>query len=285
MALNATPKNFVMKEVFEMLLQDPTTNKPIAYLTNLKNSTVTNEVTMVYPQGGRGNVYIGRGFAHSHHFGIEATSATFNSDLLAAQNGTAVAHGETVYTHYVQLDLVNNGTAYELPFNPIKETGADKYIGYIYATQSNGDYAELLTEDEAAAEGEGTATFTVTPATESAKAKITLASGTSTRLIGAGNIKLTMAYKAKSTSAAQKITIDSTSLPKTANVTAYGMANDSCDGKDYPMIVRGYAQIDGNWSFELAADGDPSVQNISLQFLRSCTSGDLADIIIDKDEE
>ena len=56
---NYTPKNFAIQQVFEILISDVNTKSPIAYLDNLKTSGLTNEQTMVYPTGGRGNIYIG----------------------------------------------------------------------------------------------------------------------------------------------------------------------------------------------------------------------------------
>lgn len=56
---NYTPKNFAIQEVFEILLRDPSTKAPLAYLDNCKTTGLTNAITMVYPTGGRGNCYIG----------------------------------------------------------------------------------------------------------------------------------------------------------------------------------------------------------------------------------
>ena len=76
--------NFVLQQVFEILLRDPVDYSIVAYLSDIKTSGLTNEVTMVYPQGGRGNVRIGRGFAHSRHATLNIESATFNMDVLVA---------------------------------------------------------------------------------------------------------------------------------------------------------------------------------------------------------
>lgn len=55
----ATPKQFAMQQVFELLLRKPVDKSLLAYLSNLKTSSLENTVEMVYPTGGRGNVYIG----------------------------------------------------------------------------------------------------------------------------------------------------------------------------------------------------------------------------------
>lgn len=42
-------------------MQRPSDNSIMGYLKHCKTTTLENTVEMVYPTGGRGNVYIGRG--------------------------------------------------------------------------------------------------------------------------------------------------------------------------------------------------------------------------------
>ena len=77
---------------------------------------------------------------HSKHATFNIENATWNTDVLAAQNGTDVVMGETTYTKYVQIDLKEGTTAYDLPLPAVKKTGATMYIGTIYGTQKDGDY-------------------------------------------------------------------------------------------------------------------------------------------------
>lgn len=205
--------------------------------------------------------------------------------MLAAQNGTDVVMGETTYTKYVQIDLKESTTEYELELPAVKKTGATRYIGIIYGTQKDGDYVKVLTEDDSASTGK----FTYTPEVTSGsakKAKITLDETDVTEMITKlGCTKLSMAYTIKSKATAQRIDIKTNTMPDTALVTAYGLVADICDGSLYPCIVHGMAQIDGNWTWELTADGDPAVHNISMEFVAGCESDDLYSIIIDTDEE
>ena len=60
--------------------------------------------------------------------------------MLAAQNGTDVVMGETTYTKYVQIDLKEGTTAYNLPLPAVKKTGATLYIGTIYLGFIDGWY-------------------------------------------------------------------------------------------------------------------------------------------------
>lgn len=285
MATVGTPRNFVVQQIFEFLLQDTTDKSIIGYLKHCKTSTLENTVEMVYPSGGRGNVYIGRGFSHSRRATLNVESATWNTEIIAAQNGTDVVTGETTYTKYIQIDLKDATYSYDLPVPAVKEPGQTLYIGTIYGTQSDGDYVKALTEDESASEGKFTYTKEVIE-TSPAPAKITLAEKDVKDMIETmGCTKLSMAYTVKSTANAQRIEIKNGTMPDTVLVTAYGLVADICDGKLYPCVIHGMAQIDGNWTWELTADGDPAVQNISMEFVSGCASDDLYTITIDTDEE
>ena len=281
MAVKKTPKNFSVQQIFEILMQRPSDNSIIGYLKHCKTTTLENTVEMTYPTGGRGNVYIGRGFSHSKRATFTVESATWNTEVIAAQNGVDVTLGETTYRKYVQVDLVSGADSYNLPSNPVKETGATKYIGVIYATSASGDYLSEVQEDIAVSDG----MFTVTVNEEATPAFITLNEGAAAKLIGEGAVKLTMAYTVKSATTAQRIDIKTDTMPDTALVTAYGLVADNCDGTLYPCIIHGTVQIDGNWNWEITADGDPAVQNISMEFVAGCASNDLYSIIIDTDEE
>lgn len=285
MATVGTPRNFVVQQIFEFLLQDTTDKSIIGYLKHCKTSTLENTVEMVYPSGGRGNVYIGRGFSHSRRATLNVESATWNTEIIAAQNGTDVVTGETTYTKYIQIDLKDATYSYDLPVPAVKEPGQTLYIGTIYGTQSDGDYVKVLTEDESTSEGKFAYTKEVIE-TSPAPAKITLAEDDVKNMIETlGCTKLSMAYTVKSTATAQRIEIKNGTMPDTVLVTAYGLVADICDGKLYPCVIHGMAQIDGNWTWELTADGDPAVQNISMEFVSGCASDDLYTITIDTDEE
>lgn len=280
-----TPKNFVIQQVYEILMQKPSDESIIGYLKHCKTSSIENTQEMVYPSGGKGNSYIGRGFGHSKHATFNIENATWNTDVLAAQNGTDVVMGETTYTKYVQIDLKEDTAVYDLVLPAVKKTGATLYIGTIYGTQKDGDYVKVLKEDSAASSGKFTYTAEVTEG-EAKPAKITLDNSDVEEMVKTlGCTKLSMAYTVKSSAVAQRINIKTSTMPDTALVTAYGLVADICDGSLYPCIVHGMAQIDGNWTWDLSADGDPAVHNISLEFVAGCESDDLYSIIIDTDEE
>lgn len=143
----------------------------------------------------------------------------------------------------------------------------------------------MLEEDSAASAGKFTYTPEVTDSSP-APAKITLASEDVKNMIETmGCVKLSMAYTVKSAATAQRIDIKADTMPDTALVTAYGLVADICDGKLYPCVIHGMVQIDGNWNWDITADGDPAVQGINMEFVSSCSSDDLYSIVIDTDEE
>ena len=47
----------------------------------------------------------------------------------------------------------------------------------------------------------------------------------------------------------------------------------------------GLAQVDGNWNFDLSADGDPAVQAFNMEFVRGCGSKKLYDFKVYTEEE
>ena len=240
--------NFVLQQVFEILLRDPVDYSIVAYLSDIKTSGLTNEVTMVYPQGGRGNVRIGRGFAHSRH-------ATLN---------------KTTRTKYVEVPLVTGQTAYTIDA-AYKATDDAHYVDVVYFLTSDGTKVGSVTEDSTAGAGK----FTYTTATT--KGTITLEKTDVSKFMGEGYLatKIGMAYDVETGEDASVIHVEAGAVPDTVLVSAYGIASDKCTGKFYKAQIEGRAQIDGNWSFDVSADGDPAVHALSLEFLKDCSSSDL----------
>ena len=262
--------NFVLQQVFEILLRDPVDYSIVAYLSDIKTSGLTNEVTMVYPQGGRGNVRIGRGFAHSRHATLNIESATFNMDVLAAQNGTQVVTGKTTRTKYVEVPLVKGQKAYTIDAAH-KGTYDAHYIDVVYFLTSDGTKVGSVTEDSTAGSGK----FTYT--TKSTEGTVTLDETDVSKFMGAGYLatKIGMAYDVETGEDASVIHVEAGAVPDTVLVSAYGIASDKCTGKFYKAQIEGRAQIDGNWSFDVSADGDPAVHALSLEFLKDCSNSDL----------
>lgn len=273
MPVLATPREFSMQAVFELLLQRPVDRSIAAYLTNLKTSGLENTMEMVYPTGGRGNVYIGGGFAHSKRATLTVESATFNTEVMALQNGTELFQGSTTINHY---EIITAGVGGALATTFTAQGTAGSEILYLYKINpENGSYADTYTQVSATPT---TGQFTYTSTT---KAITFNESETPTE-----GEQFAVAYEFMSADNAQRITVNGDGVPATVLCTAYGLAKDMCTGELFPCQVYGMAQIDGNWNFDLAADGDPVVQNLSMEFVKGCLSNTLYEFrVYTEDEE
>jgi hypothetical protein len=264
MATNYTPDRFSVQRPMEILLRNPETLEIIAYLDDLKNSKLDNTGTLVYPTGGVGNVYIGRGFTHSKRAMIEASKATWNTSVLAVQAGTEVIVGSNKNT--VKYDVLTvTGDDAVTTFKALGVVGDE--IGFAYKVNSDGTLGTKYTQDAVVGAGK----FTYTPATKT----ITFNVGELT-----DGSKIAVAYKFDSGTSAKTINIDAKSMPSLVLVTADVLVSDICTGLEYPAQINGLAQIDPNWSWDLAADGEPAVENFKMEFVRGCGTSDLYSIII-----
>lgn len=213
---------------------------------------------------GRGNTYIGGGFSHSKKATLNVTMATWNTEVMAIQNGTEVSTGTQEIVEYEVIEHTT-GT-YKTKHNPIGVSGSE--IGFVYAVNEDGTYGTKYTQATTAATGKfGYSNGVITFASADAPA---------------GDIALS--YTRKTTEAAQKITIDTEAIPATVLVTAYGLAKDVCTGELYPCQVDGMAQVDGNYSFDLSADGEPAVHSLNMEFVKTCRGKKLYDFVVYTDD-
>lgn len=272
MPVLATPKKFVMQQVFELLLRRPVDKSIVGYLTDVKTTGLENTMEMVYPTGGRGNVYIGAGFAHSRRATFNIESATFNMEILAIQNGTEVYNGSTDITYYDEIDSDDSGE-FHTRFTAQGAVGSE--IGWLYVINEDGSYGKSFQQEQVAGLGK-------------------FAYAASTKLITFDTSdpdkptsfnRLACAYTFKSANNAERITIESDGVPPVVLVTAYGLARDVCSGELFPAVIEGQAQIDGNWNFDLSADGDPAVQNLSMEFVKGCASNEMYTFTVFTEDE
>lgn len=198
--------------------------------------------------------------------------ATWNTDVLAVQNGTSVYTGSTEVTYY---DVIQGAEGkFKTKFTAIGAVGSE--IGTIYKVSEDGTYSASFSQVQEA-------TTAGTFAYESATKTITFASDDDD---APGNGEyIACAYKFKTASNAQKITINSDGIPPTVLVSAYGLARDTCSGELFPVVVEGTAQVDGNWNFDLSSDGEPVVQNLSMEFVKGCLSKELYSFTIFTEDE
>ena len=258
-----TPKNFSIQEVYEILLRDPATYEILAYLTDLKTSNLMNEGTLVYPTGGRGNVYIGGAFAHSKRARIEILKATWNTSVLALQNGATVSTGAN--TNAVKYDVVAVTTT----------------TGLTTATALGTAGSEILYAKEVLTDGSYGATFTQAATPSTTKFMYTPGTKTLTFFGTEAQAKnIAVAYKFNTGATAQTINIETDHFPSTVLVTAFGLVKNLCNGYMFPTEINGLAQIDPKWEFALQADGQPSTENFNLEFVKTCTDNTLYSMIV-----
>lgn len=264
MATNFTPQRFAIQQVFDILLLNPETNVIEGYISDCKTSNFNNEGTLVYPQGGKGNVYVAPAFVHSKRSRLEITHATWETSLIGLQVGSTVVIGSNENTVQYDRKTVDTNAAYTT-FTALGAAGEE--VGLVYVMRNDGTVEDVLVQDAIVGAGK----FTYTPGTK----KLTfnpaeLADGT----------KISCTYKFDSGTSAQTITISASTKPNAVNVVAYGTVMDICTGELYKCQILGFAQIDCNWSWALDAAGEPAPQNFNLEFVRHCTDDVLCTIIV-----
>lgn len=223
---------------------------------------------MVYPTGGAGNVYIGAGFAHSRRATFNVSVATFNTEVLAAQNGTEVVTGSHEITHYDVIRPV--GGQYFTKFTALGT--ADAEIGFAYTVRDDGTFDKEYVQAATA----GTSQFTYSSATK----EITFGADGP-----AAGEWVAVAYTWATASNAQQITVRADGVPPVVLVSAYGIARDVCTGELFHCVLEGQAQVDGNWSFDVSADGEPIIQNLSMEFVKGCLTNDLYTFTVYTEDE
>lgn len=273
----ATPKQFAIQQVLKLLLRRPSDKKLIGYLTNLKTSGLENTMEMVYPTGGAGNVYIGQGFAHSKRASLNVEAATWNTEVMAAQNGMdIITPGKTTVVEYDVIAATPSGSSYTYAtkYKAKGVTGAE--IAYVYAINEDGTAGTAYTQSTATTPATGSFKY------DSTSKAITFAASDLTALAGG---TIACVYERETADDAQVITMSGTAIPRTVLATGYGVVVDICSNEAFLCQFDGKAQIDGNYTFDLAADGDPSVHSLNLEFVRDCNTEDLYRFVIYSDKE
>ena len=185
---------------------------------------------------------------------MNVTVATFNTEVLAIQNGTEVVTGSTPITYYDVIEA--DGGKYKTKFTATGTAGSE--IKFVYIVGADGTYSKTYKQ---AATATGTGTFSYDSSTK----EFTFG----TDAPAAGDM-IACAYSFKSDTNAQTITVNSDGIPPVVLATAYGIAKDVCTGELFPCEIEGQAQVDGNWNFDVSADGEPVVQNLGLEFVKGC---------------
>lgn len=203
---------------------------------------------------------------------------------MAAQNGAIVETGVDSVTQYDFIQAVAGATAQD---NTVLKTtykaigAAGTEIGFLYKLNDDGTPETTLTQipaSETLTSGKfkydkDTKEFTFYTSENPAANEYPVAGD-----------YYACVYEFKP-AGSSRIKISGDSIPDVCIATFYGLARDICNGELYPAQIKGRVQIDGNWSFDVSADGDPAVQDLSMEFVKGCLENDLYTFTIYTDEE
>lgn len=277
----ATPKRFILQGAFDDIwFKDLSTGKILAHLYDLKTNGLEDTIEMVYATGGRGNVYIGRGFGHSRRATLNVENAVFDLEAMALQNGeevitstsdTANAEGSFTATKCEIITVKKGTTTASTTYNALGTAGAE--IGTARVIDVDGSFGDALTQGTGSSLAANTFTYTKKTLTFSAD------------FAKDSDKMIAISYTFTANIGSHKLVTNADSLPAYVGVVAVGSAADDCTGELYPMQIEGRAQLDGNRTMDLSADGDPAVHNLNLEFTKGCTSKELYTIEILADGE
>lgn len=257
---------FAVQQIFVVDAFDLDDGSLITRFEDLKNSTLSNNGTDVYAQGGVGNPKI-IGFSHSKESQLSIESAVITEGAIGMQTGSGVV--ALTDTQDIPFDevLVASAKADEVNTTYTANGTAGSEIGFAYLLNEDGTVAKKFTQAGAVAEG-----------------KFTYASATKTLAFNAGEVpqgsKVLVIYH-PAISSAKKISNSTEVFAKNVRLHCKTLFRDTCSGKDYVgMLVIYKAKAGEEWSIDLSADGDPAVHAISFEALKSCESPVLWDIFI-----
>lgn len=261
---------FAVQQIFTVDAFDLETGALISRFEDLKNSTLNNNGTIVYAQGGVGNPKI-IGFSHSKEASLEIESAVITGGAIGIQTGSGL------------IDLTN---ATNIPFDEVVTVKSGSANTTYTATGTAGNeiaFAYLLNTDgttnttfkQGAAPSEGGAQETGTFSYATATKTLTFP----TNAVPDGSKVLVIYYP--TASSAYQISNSTEVFAKNVRLHCRTLFRDTCSGKDYVGILVIYkAKAGEEWSLALSADGDPAVHSINFEALKSCESPVLWDIFI-----
>ena len=174
-----------------------------------------------------------RKVGHSKRSTVTIESATFDTDVLAVQNGTEVYQGSTEITKYEAFQ-VTDASNIATKFKAIGEAGAE--IGYVYKLDNSGTIiAQFIQTAAPAANGD----FSYSSET---KALTFFESDPDKPVVGD---TLAMVYTFMSADNAKRVDINADGIPPTVMLTLDGFVKDTCTGQLFPCQLEGMAQVDG----------------------------------------
>lgn len=259
---------FAVQQIFTVDAFNLETGALEARFEDLKNSTLNNNGTVVYAQGGVGNPKI-IGFSHSKESTLEIESAVITGGALGIQTGSGLMDlTDTTLIPFDEVLTAATDDANTSATTTYTATGtANAEIGFAYVLNNDGTIKKTLTQGGTASAG----TFTYT----SASKELSFA----TADVPAGSKVLVVYYP--TAASAYQISNSTEVFAQNVRLHCKTLFRDTCTGKDYVGVLVVYkAKAGEEWSLELTADGEPAVHAISFEALKSCESPVLWDIFI-----
>lgn len=261
----AISSRFALQRIFDMRFKDVATDYLIGVITDLKTCNLQNAQENVYSMGGAGNAYI-TGHSHSKRMTGDATAATLDSSIIGLITGTDAVTGATTYPWYEILTVGTNTAV--TTYTGAGTVGAE--IGKVYIVNTDGSYGSSFIQ------------MTGTVST----GKFTYTSGTKTITFFAGEVpagtQIAVEYNVTTSATAKKIVNNSNVFSKVVKIELATLVQDACTGVEYPATITiPKAKLQGELTFDVAADGDPATMSVSFEALKaSCTNPELWDLKI-----
>lgn len=255
--------SFTIQQIFEVRAFDLVTGDLLFFSDNLKTATVENAEETVYSMGGVGNVYI-NGDSHSKRTTISTEAATFDINQVGLITGTNVATGATSVNFVENLTIASNAAT-------TTHTATGTAGAEIIALQELDSSGNVVQEYTQVAATPATGTFTYTAGTKA----LAFFAGDM-----ANGVIIRVVYNVATDANAMTITNATNKFAGQAKFVFESIVKDACGTIYGAQLVVYKAKINGTWSFDLAADGEPAVLAMNLEALKPCGQNKLWDLVI-----
>jgi len=260
------PKRWAIQQIFSQTYKNVANTQVYATIDDLKTCTVENAQENVYSMGGVGNPYL-TSHSHSKRTTGTATAATFKNDIIGLITGTDVVTGTTTTPVNGEIQTVTSNAS--LTTYTAVGTTDEEIIG-LFEVGADGSLGTEYTQVAGA------------PAT----GEYQYDSGTKVLTFFAGDLddgsEISIFYEATADTTSHTVTNDSGTFSKIVRIEMDTLVQDVCSGDEFAATLIVYkAKLQGNFSFDISADGDPASLDVSFEALKaSCASSNLWDLKI-----
>lgn len=254
----ATPNRFALRDAGACTFYRLDGDKgAIVTLNTLKTSGVETTGETVYARGGQGNAKL-VGFSSNREAKINLEDAIFDVEALAMITGNEIIRGEQIID-FKEILTVDSS-------NQVTLTKKIEDIVSVHTVNDDGTLAKTIavtgstSSDTECALNDQVITFNAA-ITEGSKVKVF--------------------YKAKTAPDASTIKVTTDAFGKSFRVALDIIVRDEFTKQDYAgQLQIPCAKFEDNFSFSLAADGDPATLSLPLEILKDPLSTDMWQLVI-----